>query len=426
MGLRIELIGAPFRNKGAELMLRTAAMELGERLPDAALFLPMDYGTIEQRRSVGAGDVAWLHHHRLPGVKTMHNWLARIWASGAIPAELMPDRRPRRPSVSPLHWFRTARAARSVHSVSAEELDAVLDLSGFAYGDAWGARDIRLRRDYYRHLRRHGARIVLLAQQLGPFKRRGVRDAFAALYQEVDLVFARDSRSFAAAKEAVGDDGKLRLAPDFTVRRGAPGSPRPDLAGRACIVPNMRMLDKASAGAAAAYEVFLLSAVDALVELGCDPFVLIHDSTGEDQEIGERLRARRPGLELVIDADPFALKRILGRASLVVGSRFHALVGALSQGVPVLAAGWSHKYPALLADYGCPELLVDPRIAQGRLKSLIGSLVDPGSRSAIVATLTAKEAERVRQVDLMWRETCQLLLGGPGGGGALACGPWRC
>ena len=37
---------------------------------------------------------------------------------------------------------------------------------------------------------------------------------------------------------------------------------------------------------------------------------------------------------------------------LLIGSRFHTLVFALSAGVPLVALGWAHKYQGLLEQFG--------------------------------------------------------------------------
>lgn len=41
---------------------------------------------------------------------------------------------------------------------------------------------------------------------------------------------------------------------------------------------------------------------------------------------------------------PEELRLLIGRCGVLVASRFHAMIGALEKGVPVLLIGWSHKY----------------------------------------------------------------------------------
>ncbi len=81
------------------------------------------------------------------------------------------------------------------------------------------------------------------------------------------------------------------------------------------------------------------------------PFFLVHESRN-DRAIAERVSARLGGVPIVEESDPLAIKGILGACKASVGSRFHGLVSALSQGVPALAVGWSHKYRMLFRDYG--------------------------------------------------------------------------
>ena len=59
------------------------------------------------------------------------------------------------------------------------------------------------------------------------------------------------------------------------------------------------------------------------------------------------------------------LKAMIGCCELVVGSRFHALVAALSQGIPVVAVGWAHKYPELLSEFSLEEYVFDARELKG-------------------------------------------------------------
>ena len=53
------------------------------------------------------------------------------------------------------------------------------------------------------------------------------------------------------------------------------------------------------------------------------------------------------------------LKAMIGACDLMLGSRFHALIAALSSGVPSVAVGWAHKYPELLGEFGMERLVFD-------------------------------------------------------------------
>lgn len=58
------------------------------------------------------------------------------------------------------------------------------------------------------------------------------------------------------------------------------------------------------------------------------------------------------------------LKAIIGNARQVIVSRYHALVAAVSVGVPVVCVGWNEKYQDLLDFYKSTEFAVDARIGE--------------------------------------------------------------
>jgi len=86
-----------------------------------------------------------------------------------------------------------------------------------------------------------------------------------------------------------------------------------------------------------------------------------------------------------------------------VASRFHAVVGCLSQSVPTLAFGWSHKYRELLDDFGVAERLVtaesDPHAA----------ITDLLSDSAGNTRQKDRIQELNERVELMWERTIDAL-----------------
>ena len=67
----------------------------------------------------------------------------------------------------------------------------------------------------------------------------------------------------------------------------------------------------------------------------------------ERARLGDRLR--------IFPAEQFTAgeqKAAIGNCSLLVASRYHSVVAALSSGVPTVVVGWHHKYRELLEHYG--------------------------------------------------------------------------
>jgi polysaccharide pyruvyl transferase WcaK-like protein len=123
-----------------------------------------------------------------------------------------------------------------------------------------------------------------------------------------------------------------------------------------------------------------------------------------DHDVAREL-ADRIGAPLFSDADPLVLKAALGQASAAVASRFHAVVGCLSQSVPTLAFGWSHKYRELLDDFGVADWVVTPGTdPQAAITALL-------SDSAGSTRQKERLQELVDKVELMWERTIDTLTG---------------
>ena len=81
------------------------------------------------------------------------------------------------------------------------------------------------------------------------------------------------------------------------------------------------------------------------------PVVLAHNFTANgtrtDAEVCRDLygwiAAHRECALFVEQRDPAALKGFLFLAEAVITARFHAMVGAVSSGVPSFEIGWNHK-----------------------------------------------------------------------------------
>jgi colanic acid/amylovoran biosynthesis protein len=284
------------------------------------------------------------------------------------------------------------------------DIDVVLDTSGFAYSDQWGADFSRTAASKFERLRAFGAKTILLPQAFGPFQNPGIRRWFERIVAAVDLIFVRDRTSLAHVRSVVGNDAKIGVAPDFTILLEAEHPRDPGLyADKVCIVPNARMLDKTTPNDGAIYIDFLKNAVLASRALGRRAFFLIHEGYG-DFEIAQRVnRLLDSPCEIAIENDPLLLKGILATSAAVVSSRYHSLIGSLSQAVPSIGVGWSHKYQELFNDYGYPEGVVEVDAARKRLQEALDTLLDQSARSGIIGRLASASRVQKDEAAKMWK-----------------------
>ena len=326
----VELQGANHLNKGGQLMLIATSEHMASAFPSVDLGLSLRGSDWALRERDGLKHIIYLERERFPGMN-------RLIGAG-------------------LSLIPTAMR-RSRNLVRESEILAVLDASGFRYSDQWGPNMLETNADRAVRLSRIGKPVVFLPQAFGPFESERAKSAAKRLIDSGTLVFARDRVSFEHIRSVVGDAPQLRLGPDFT--NLVDPSTESDLTvpeRSLMVVPNTRMLDKMGGHVADGYVPFLIDLCVYGAEKGFNPVILVHDAE-EDIALGRIIKRECPvEVTMLFDEDPRRLKGYLAKASAIVSSRFHALVGALSCATPSIAVGWSHKYDELMADYGFKNL----------------------------------------------------------------------
>ena len=147
--------------------------------------------------------------------------------------------------------------------------------------------------------------------------------------------------------------------------------------------------------------------LSALKERGERAVVLLHEGA-EDRALGARL-ASQAQVPLLEEADPQVLKGLLALPKAVVGSRFHALVSALCQGVPSLGTGWSHKYEALFQDYDAADCLLPLDASAEGLEAALDLVLSPERNGALRSQLSARGAALKAQSQGLWEQLFQRL-----------------
>jgi colanic acid/amylovoran biosynthesis protein len=292
--------------------------------------------------------------------------------------------------------------------VKNEEIGAILDASGFAFGDQHPVSRIINFANELEQATSMGKTIILLPQALGPFERPEIRNAFIRVYSAADLIFSRDQLSTEYAKKALEDHGKLYQYPDFTNQLKPILEKESNSSKIACIVPNDRMIEKAESDKERDEYMHLLKRIIRhVMKSEMEPVLLLH---GEDDEtIAKRLQSEFDALRLHTEDDPVMLKKFIGESHILIGSRFHALVSALSQSVPAVGTSWSHKYEMLFSEYDCPDLLLGVSASDELIENSIESVTQEQSRAEIRQRLGSANQRVSRKVDEMWKKVHALL-----------------
>jgi colanic acid/amylovoran biosynthesis protein len=370
----IEVAGTSTRNKGAELMLVAIREHFASR-PNVQLAVDQFFGSYPERAQYGL-----LQKVALSG-----------WGRSRLAVEIMPDA------------FKQAFGL-----VEEKDVDVLLDASGFAFGDQHPPERAVRFADRVEAAKQAGKTVILLPQALGPFRQPTIRGAFARIVTAADLIFARDDVSMRHAQEAAGTPDHLLQAPDFTNLVQPAQSGESEASDRVCIVPNERMVEKAeTAEEAEAYVPLMVSCITAVKNAGLRPVLLLHGD--DDAELAESIRQRAGGpIPLHTEDDPVVLKRYLGESHLVIASRFHALMGALSQGVPSIGTSWSHKYEMLFDEYGCPDQLLSTSADEEHIRTVVHQAVGP-DRDALARRVQNRAKALKQQTTSMWKRVDAVL-----------------
>lgn len=365
-----ELQGVNFENKGAEMMLRATARHFASH-DDLKLALPFRIGSQAQREEVGLDHL--LFFHREPKfVNTVLNCIASVMR---IPFEM-----------SRYHgsW----------------SMMGLIDAAGFLYSEQWGIEGLELQARKVKRFKEAGKPVIFLPQAFGPFESSQAKEYAARIVENADLVFARDAISYRHLAEAGGQLPQLRRAPDFT-NLLAPNKTEPIGSNVVFIVPNARMIDKSSKEVGEQYVACLSHTVSSVRKAGLEPVIMVHDAVGDRAIAREVKQLTGEGVSEMTHSDPLVLKGWLSQARGVVGSRFHALVSALSCGTPAISLGWSHKYGELMADYGLETYNLTPSDL-GQIDEAIQLWSDPVACATLRGQITMRADAIKNDVKSMW------------------------
>jgi len=275
-----------------------------------------------------------------------------------------------------------------------EAADCMIDISGFTLSSQF--KSVRPSLAYLANIlvaKRFGLPVYVFPQSFGPFdypilKRLVMLPLLRLTLRYPRAIFAREEEGARWLRPFAGRS--VRVQPDIVLTSGgwdpahifAAAHPlrEPTVAERAVgIMPSLRVAEHTGRPP-------LIAATQALAKLaleeGYEVCILCH--APEDTDICRLVAAGfrdEPRVRLLDDdLNAMEMRRTIARMSLVVSSRYHAVVHAYASGVPAVVLGWTGKYSSLLQSFGqtayCCDCRsgVDERLATAALGEMLKNL----------------------------------------------------
>lgn len=283
------------------------------------------------------------------------------------------------------------------------EVDLILDCAGYHLADWRIDNDdyVYLLSEFYKQFTKKGRRIILLPQALGPFTNQYSISATKMVHEYAEAIYAREIVSYDNIKALFPDSSKIKIAPDFTclvsgTDRNSIVLPRNQYV---LMIPNYKMMEQTAQNVSSVYIDFMTAIAQYMINSGQNVYLLNHEGDKDEKilhSINERLANPLPILTNLTGLD---IKSIIKNAKLVISGRYHGVVSGLTQGVPTLCTGWSHKYAELLKEHKCDDNFLEVDKINVSISKVKDALTNP---KAYISKVGCEE-EIEKKANEMWK-----------------------
>lgn len=292
---------------------------------------------------------------------------------------LVPLKRVRQAIANASPWIKTVSEADLVGDVrGGDSFSDIYGMQRFVFGflTAWSVLLVK-------------GDMVQFPQTYGPFKSPIARWMARFLLKRSSCVVARDTKSRDVARNLLGTKREVLLSPDvaFSLEVVEPDEveleppPTNDASGKILglnvngLMYNGGYTRNNMFGLKMDYPAFLKELVPALLkehhgELWLIPHTFAPQGNVEsDPEACSRLLEELPEdvrkrVRVVArEYDQHEIKGVIGKCDFFIGSRMHACIAALSQGIPCVGVAYSMKFAGVFESVGVGDWVVDGRSA---------------------------------------------------------------
>ncbi|MCH8486172.1 MAG: polysaccharide pyruvyl transferase family protein [Candidatus Cyclonatronum sp.] len=354
------IVGANFTNKGAEAMLKTVQHQILQRYDNAVIYAICHENEAELASTQG---IVPLYVDR----SSLSVFLGKV--AGKL-------RKIFRLKSKPYADYTPVEKLSQI-----KNLKTAIDASGFAYGDKGGYIQPLETMKVMDYCEMVDAPYIFMPQAWGSFKDHQVAENCRKMLTRTDTFFARDevSRTY-LANLLLKPAKEVYLLPDIAFH-----FPIPTLDGneilKSCgyenpldrpvlgISPNMRIYEKyPERGRENEYLKLLLDVIESLKN--SYHIVLIPNeirpegsADRDDAYLCKTLYDAISGQENITLISGYRsaeeIKAVIRETDLLIASRFHSLIFALSLGIACMAISWSHKYRELFALFELEHFVVE-------------------------------------------------------------------
>ncbi|MGB7746516.1 MAG: polysaccharide pyruvyl transferase family protein [Verrucomicrobiia bacterium] len=374
------ILGASFgtRNLGVSALASSTVASILSSFPNARVFF-LDYGklpaTCQIKHAAGVAAVK-LVNLRFSWKLHLRNNIARLLAT-ALVLKLVPSKN-----------LRERLVRRNPYLKQIAEADIIGSLAGGdSFSDIYG-----LRRFFYVALPQFlvlflDKPLTLLPQTFGPFNGLVTRKVAGFILRKAEQAYARDRESLdeirplmgrSRAQPAFSPDMAFLLEPIMPIKQ--PSWLKNN--GQSAPLVGFNVSGLLYSGGYTRNNMFgLRSDYKGLVQQIIDHFIVqlgarvvlvphVFGDAGDLEsdtsagvaicrELGDQYRGR---LQMISEEyDQHEMKYLIGQCDFFIGSRMHACIAALSQGVPAVGLAYSNKFLGVLRTVGAEGLVADLR-----------------------------------------------------------------
>jgi colanic acid/amylovoran biosynthesis protein len=393
--VRVVILGASpdSTNMGVNLLAVGSVKCIVSRFPDAQISF-FDYGkkpSVHMLRVDGGEIIVPKVNIRFSKKLYLPNNIAWLLVMATF-LKVLPSASLRRWAVAKNRWLRLL-----------DESDLVLSIAGGdSFSDIYGLRRllyVSLPQILALVMRR---KLVLLPQTIGPFRGGFSKQLARYILKRAELVYARDERSLAQAVALSGKPDRCAFCYDvgFVVDAIAPAHmhevPAELQPGVPLVGLNVSGLlfhggytHNNMFGLQTDYRHLVYELIDFLIcQKGASvllvPHVFGHAVNSESDwvvcnQIWENLSSKHGSRLNVLRGayDQSELKYVIGQCKFFVGSRMHACIAAVSQGVPAVSVAYSEKFVGVMEKLDIAYAVADARSLNTQaILSIVGQAFD--------------------------------------------------